>query len=164
MAGLPRRTCRIPQRGRLSGSNARGGAGVAAACDLVIAGESAQLGYPEVELGLVPAMVGALLRRTVGEKVAFELLATGLRVGAAEAKRLGLVNHILPDAGLAAGSLAIARDLARCPHSALHLTKRLLYGLDGLGFEEAIGRGAEINVLARRSACVPVAEWSRRRR
>jgi methylglutaconyl-CoA hydratase len=125
---------------------------VATACDLVIAGESAQVGYPEVHLGLVPAMVGALLRRTVGEKVAFELLATGVRVGAAEAKRLGLVNHVLPDAELAVGSLAVARDLARHPHSALHLIKRLLYGLDGLGFEEAIGRGAEINVLARLSA------------
>ncbi|HEV8040173.1 MAG TPA: enoyl-CoA hydratase/isomerase family protein, partial [Bryobacteraceae bacterium] len=54
-----------------------GGCGLATACDLVIANESAQFGYPEVKIGFVPAMVMAILRRSVSEKRAFELIATG---------------------------------------------------------------------------------------
>src|SRR6266571_8012371 len=54
-----------------------GGCGLATACDLLVAAESAKLGYPEVQRGFVPAIVMTLLKRTVGEKVAFDLAATG---------------------------------------------------------------------------------------
>jgi len=54
-----------------------GGCGLAMACDLILAREDAELGYPEVDLGFVPAMVMAILRRRVSEPVAFELVATG---------------------------------------------------------------------------------------
>jgi enoyl-CoA hydratase/carnithine racemase len=54
-----------------------GGAGLATACDLVLASSDAMFGYPEVRLGFVPAMVMAILRRSVGEKRAFELIALG---------------------------------------------------------------------------------------
>jgi methylglutaconyl-CoA hydratase len=129
-----------------------GGAGLATACDLVLATDEAEFGYPEIKLGLVPAMVGAILRRVVGEKVAFELLARGARLSAGEALRLGLVNQVFPAAGFADEVDRYARELASHSPDALQLIKRLLYGQDCLPFEDAIGRGAEINVLARSTA------------
>lgn len=126
-----------------------GGAGLATAADLVIATQDAVFGYPEVHLGFVPAMVMALLRRSIGEKAAFALVASGDRIPAAEAHRLGLVHRLLPPDTFADQAAAYIRELAGRSASALQLIKRLLYGMDGLSFEEAIGRGAEINVLAR---------------
>jgi methylglutaconyl-CoA hydratase len=126
-----------------------GGAGLATACDIVIAGESARISYPEVRLGFVPAMVLALLRRVVGEKVAFELAALGEPIPAQEARRLGIINRVVPDDELDIRADAFARELATRSASALQLIKRMLYGVDGMTFEQAIQRGAEINVLAR---------------
>jgi methylglutaconyl-CoA hydratase len=97
----------------------------------------------------VPAMVMALLRRAVGEKVAFELVARGDRLGAAEAQRAGLINRVFPAATFDADVSRYAEELASRSASALMLTKRLLYGLDGMSFEQAIARGAEVNALAR---------------
>ncbi len=126
-----------------------GGAGLATACDLVLAREDAVFGYPEVHLGFVPAMVMALLRRTVGEKVAFELVAGGERIGAEEAAALGIVNRVVREAEWDEAVISYAADLAGRSSSALTLIKRLLYGMDGLSFEEAIARGAEVNAIAR---------------
>jgi methylglutaconyl-CoA hydratase len=144
MRRLPR-----PIVAAVQGNAIAGGAGLATACDLIVAADDAVFGYPEVHLGFVPAMVMALLRRTVGEKQAFELAALGDRFGAADAYRLGLVNRVVPAARLAAESVALARELAGRSATAVGLIKRLLYGMDGLSFEDAVARGAEVNVLAR---------------
>jgi methylglutaconyl-CoA hydratase len=126
-----------------------GGAGLATACDLVLAREDAVFGYPEVHLGFVPAMVMALLRRAVGEKAAFELVARGGRITAAEAAGLRLVNAVIPEGEWEERVREYAHGLASSSPSALALIKRLLYGMDGLSFEESIARGAEVNALAR---------------
>lgn len=126
-----------------------GGAGLATACDLVVARDDTTIGYPEVHLGFVPAMVMALLRRICGEKAAFEIVARGDRLGAEEAHRLGIVNRIYPAPTFEQDALEYARELAARSPSALALIKRLFYGIDGASIEEAIARGAEINVLAR---------------
>jgi methylglutaconyl-CoA hydratase len=126
-----------------------GGAGLAAGSDLVIAEEGAEFGFPEVHLGFVPAMVMTMLRRKVTEGRAFELVVRGDRISAVEAERVGLVNHVLPAEGFDEAARGWAAELARRPASAIELTKRLLYGLDGVAFDEGIARGAEVNVLAR---------------
>ena len=126
-----------------------GGCGLATACDLVLAAEGATFGYPEVKLGFVPAMVMAILRRVVGEKVAFELVATGDSIGAADAARLGLVNRVFPNDSFEEQAEAYLVALAKRSASALALTKRLLYETDGASFEAAIGAGARVNALAR---------------
>lgn len=138
-----------PIVGAVHGHAFAGGAGLATACDIVLAAEDAVFGYPEVRLGFVPAMVMALLRRTSSEKVAFELAARGERISAAEAQRVGLVNRLYAAATLQADALEYARDLAGRSASALLLIKRLLYGMDGMSFEDAVARGAEVNALAR---------------
>ncbi|MFW6080042.1 MAG: enoyl-CoA hydratase/isomerase family protein [Gemmatimonadota bacterium] len=144
MRRLPR-----PIVGAVHGHAYAGGAGLATACDLVVASDDAVFGYPEVHLGFVPAMVMALLRRVVGEKVAFELIARGDKIGAEEARRIGLVNRVLPAATFAADAREYAVELAARPASSIRLSKRLLYGLDGVSVEDGIARGAEVNVLAR---------------
>jgi methylglutaconyl-CoA hydratase len=126
-----------------------GGCGLASACDLILAAESAQFGYPEVNIGFVPAIVMALLRRAVGEKRAFELVATGETIGAAEAHRIGLINRVYAEDGFDAGVDAYTAALAAKSASAVSLTKSLLYHIDGMSFEAAIQAGAGTNALAR---------------
>lgn len=126
-----------------------GGAGLATGCDLVLAAHSSQFGYPEIQRGFVPAMVMTLLRRQVGEKSAFDLVATGRLLRAEEARQLGLVSRVLPDATFDSEAQAVLAQLAGASASALALTKRLLYELDGQGFREGIALGARVNALAR---------------
>lgn len=126
-----------------------GGAGLATACDLIVASDDTTFGYPEVHLGFVPAMVMALLQRVCGEKIAFELVARGERIGVDRAREIGLVNRVYAAETFEADALEFARELADRSPSALRLIKRLFYGIDGVSFEEAIARGAEVNVMAR---------------
>src|SRR5689334_10832549 len=74
-----------------------GGCGLATACDLVLATASAQFGYPEVNIGFIPAMVMAILRRSVSEKRAFELITMGKIISAPVAADIGLINATFPD-------------------------------------------------------------------
>lgn len=126
-----------------------GGCGLATSCDLVLASGSARFGYPEVRLGFVPAMVMAILRRNVGEKRAFELIATGEVLDAATACEWGLVNEVFPNATFDEDTDGYLGDLASRSASALALSKRLLHHTDGASFEAAIAAGAEVNALAR---------------
>ncbi len=126
-----------------------GGCGLATACDLILAREDAELGYPEVHLGFVPAMVMAILRRKVTEGRAFELVAMGRRVPAREAERIGLVSRVLPLETFEEQVGAWVADLATRPPSAVTLTKALLYEMGDLSFPDGIERGARVNVEAR---------------
>ena len=133
----------------VQGAALAGGAGLATACDLVLARDDAVFGYPEIQLGFVPAMVMALLRRSVGEKRAFAMVTGGRRFDADEAAQLGLVHRVIAEEDWEDEVAGFAAELATRSKSALSLIKRLLYGMDGLSFEEAIARGAEVNALAR---------------
>jgi methylglutaconyl-CoA hydratase len=126
-----------------------GGFGLATACDLVVASSASTFGYPEVKLGFVPAMVMAILRRSVGEKRAFELIALGDTIGADQAADLGLVNRVFAEAEFGDRVHEFLRDLADRSASAVSLSKRLLYQIDGTDFEASIRAGAAVNALAR---------------
>ncbi|HTH66426.1 MAG TPA: enoyl-CoA hydratase/isomerase family protein [Gemmatimonadales bacterium] len=129
-----------------------GGCGLATACDLVLAAESAQFGYPEVQRGFVPALVMNMLRRAVGEKIAFDLAATGRLMTSREAERAGLVSRVWPDADFEAGAQQLVRTIAGLSPTALALTKQQLYRLDGVGFEEGIHLSADVNAVSRTTA------------
>ena len=133
----------------LLGQRAAGRDGLPGACDLVIARAGSQFGYPEINRGFVPAMVMTLLRRIVGEKVAFDLAASGRVMDAAEAERLGLISRVLPDENFGSAAEAALLQLASLSASALALTKQQFYQLDGLGFEDGIRLGAQVNAVAR---------------
>lgn len=132
-------------RGRALG----GGAGIATASDLILASKSAWIGYPEVKIGFVPAMVAALLRRSITEKRMFELLATGESIHAEEARAIGLINQVFPDEDFEASVDAYVQGIAEKSPSALTLMKNLLYQTDGMTLEKAIETGVHVNALSR---------------
>jgi len=126
-----------------------GGCGLATACDIVLAAESAQFGYPEVQRGFVPAIVMTLLKRTAGEKVAFDLAATGRTVTASEAAGLGLVSRVYEDSDFEEQAGEVLRALATSSASALAFTKQQFYQLDGMSFEDGVRLGADVNAVSR---------------
>lgn len=126
-----------------------GGCGLATACDIVLAAENARFGYPEVKIGFVPAMVMAILRRNLGEKLSFELITRGFDFSAEDAFDMGLINKVLDDEGFDEAVSEYAEGYADVSASAVALSKRLLYSIDGLDFEQALRSGAEINSIAR---------------
>jgi methylglutaconyl-CoA hydratase len=126
-----------------------GGAGLASACDLVIAAASAQFCYTEVRIGFVPAIVMAIARRNLTEKRAFEILATGKTLSASEAATFGFINRVCNDAEFETAVAAFVNEVTRVSASAVMLTKALLYQTDAMTFEQALRAGAEMNALAR---------------
>jgi methylglutaconyl-CoA hydratase len=126
-----------------------GGCGLATGCDLVLASESAQFGYPEVQRGFVPAIVLNMLRRTVGEKLAFDLASTGRLLTATEAAAAGLISRVYEDTDFDEQVGDVLKTLAGIGASSLALTKQQFYGLDGKPFDEGIRLGADVNAVSR---------------
>lgn len=126
-----------------------GGCGLATACDLILASESAKFGYPEVNIGFVPAMVMAILRRSLSEKRAFEMIASGDIITAQTALDFDLINAVFADETFDIDVKAFVSQLASKSASAITLTKRLLYHIDGMTFEAAVEAGVETNAIAR---------------
>ena len=126
-----------------------GGAGLASACDIVLAHEDARFAYPEVTIGFVPAMVMTMLRRSVGEKHAFDLVSTGRILSADEAQEIGLVSRVFAAKEFDQLSQSVLERLADAPESAMAATKTLFYKLDTLGFLDGISAGIVANADAR---------------
>src|ERR1041384_862470 len=143
------RRVRVPVVAAVRGRALAGGCGLATACDLVLAAESARFGYPEVKIGFVPAMVMAILRRNVSEKRAFELITRGSELSAPEAERIGLINRVFADDAFEAEVERYVAGFERVSRSAVLLTKRLLYQMDGLTFDAALAAGVDANAIAR---------------
>jgi len=139
----------VPVVAAVRGRALAGGCGLASACDLLLAASSTRFGYPEVKIGVVPAMVMAILRRNVSEKRAFELITRGAEISANEAREMGLVNHVFSDEEFEDNVDAYARGFEKVSRSAVALTKSLLYQIDGMAFAEALETGADVNVIAR---------------
>jgi methylglutaconyl-CoA hydratase len=126
-----------------------GGCGIATAADIVLAADSAQFGYPEINIGFVPAIVMAILRRLVSEKRAFELVASGEIISAQTALALGMINRVFDVEGFEQGVEEFVTSLASKSSSALTLAKELFYRTDAMQFEAAVEAGAVVNGLAR---------------
>ena len=146
MRALPK-----PVLAMVHGRALTGGAGLVTACDIAVAAAGAQLGYPEIQRGFVPAIVMTLLRRAAGEKAALDLVLTGRVLGAEAARAVGLVSRVVPDAELDREAAALAGALAAASPSALALTKQLFYQLDGRSVDDGVALGARINALARQT-------------
>src|SRR5439155_21536575 len=145
------RQLHVPVIAAVRGRALAGGCGLALACDLVLAERSARFGFPEVKIGFVPAMVMAILRRNVSEKKAFELIALGEEIAAADAATLGLINHAFEDANLEPQVQVLAQRLAKLSTSALSLSNGFLYKTDSLSVTGAMESGMDVNVIARMS-------------
>lgn len=97
-----------------------GGAELALACDMLVAGDDATFGQPEINLGIIPGAGGTQrLARAIGKARAMELVLTGRRVSAAEADRLGFVTRVVPAAETMAAALDLAAAVATQPAEAV---------------------------------------------
>ncbi|MCS6868478.1 enoyl-CoA hydratase/isomerase family protein [Thermus sp.] len=138
-----------PTVAAVNGPAVAGGAGLAMACDLVVMDQEAKLGYTEVRIGFVAALVSVILVRAVGEKVAKDLLLTGRLVGAEEAKALGLVNRVAAPGRALEEALALAEEVAKNAPTSLRLSKELLLALPGMGLEDGFRLAALANAWVR---------------
>jgi len=139
----------VPVVAAVKGRALAGGCGLASACDLIVAANSARFGYPEVKIGFVPAMVLSILKRNVSEKRAFELLTRGGEISADEAKEIGLVNQIFDMESFDNDLKVYLSAFDKLSKSAVALTKTLLYQTDGMSFSAALETGVDVNVIAR---------------
>ncbi len=143
------RKVKIPIVAAVHGRALAGGCGLATACDVVLASENAQFGYPEVKIGFVPAMVMAILRRNLSEKRSFELVTKGFSFDAETAEKIGLINHVFADENFEESMAEFVNDYTKVSRSAVILSKKLLYQMDGMNFNAALETGAEVNTIAR---------------
>ena len=115
-----------------------GALGLALACDLIVAKEGARFGTPEINVGVFPFMIMALIYRNVGRKKTNELLLLGEQIDAHEAERIGIVNKVVPadefDAAVAdwAGRLAAKSPLL------MRLGKDAMYRQQDMALDDAL--------------------------
>jgi enoyl-CoA hydratase/carnithine racemase len=117
------RACPVPVVARVQGLCLAGGIGLAAGCDVVLARESAQFGLPEIDRGLWPFMVSALLARHVSPKHAMDRMLMGDRFDAQTAYEMGLVSRVFPDESFDSDLDAYVAKLAATPPAAVRLGK-----------------------------------------
>lgn len=126
-----------------------GGAGLALACDMVVAGEDAKFGYPEIRHGILPAIVITNLTRQMGRKAAFELVSTGAPMSAARALELGAINRVVPVEKVLGEAIALAQVLAGYEPAALFAIKQLFHKVADLPLAEGLEEGRKANVAMR---------------
>lgn len=135
---------------KVNGHAIAGGCGLAVVCDFAVAAESAKLGFTEVRIGFVPAIVSVFVVRTLGETAARDLLLRGRLIDASAAVEMGLITRSVAADDLDEVVNALAHEIAtETSGSALRLTKRLLADLPGMGLQEALDHAATVNAIAR---------------
>ena len=133
-----------PSIAAVGGAARGGGMTLAISCDVLVAGESATFGYPEIDLGLVPAIHFVHLPRIVGRHRAFELLFSGRSFDAGEAASLGLVSRIVPDETLRDTARELAAILAAKPAAAMRLGRAAFMRANDHESRRSIGDAVEL--------------------
>ena len=143
LAGYPK-----PVVARINGACMAGGMGLMLACDMVIAKNEATFGTPEVNVGLWPMMIGALIYRNVLRKKAMEMVLLGERLSAAQAVELGLITRSVPAENLDAEVEQVLQSLAAKSPIGMKIGKEAFYAMADMPFEEAVdflsGKIAEV--------------------
>jgi len=127
-----------PSIAAINGHCLAGALGVALACDLVIAKDTATFGTPEINVGVFPFMIMALIYRNIGRKKTNELLLLGDRIDAAEAERIGIVNKVVPAAEFDAAVAEWAARLAARSPVLMRLGKDAMFRQQDMPFAEAL--------------------------
>ena len=142
-------SCQTPLIAGVSGYALGGGFELALLCDMVVASETAELGQPEILLGIIPGG-GATQRiaRVAGRQRAMELILTGRRIDAMEALRLGLVTQVAPKKKWLDQTLELAEVVARRPPLAVRLAKEAVRRSEELGLEAGLAEERRLHELA----------------
>jgi len=132
-----------PSIAAVGGSARGGGMTLAISCDVLLAGASASFGYPEIDLGLIPAIHFVHLPRIVGRHRAFELLFSARTFGADEALSLGLVSRIVPDDKVRDEARAMARVFAAKSRTTMRLGRAAFMRVNDRDYRRGIGDAVE---------------------
>ncbi len=170
LTGLARLTLKIRALDQVTvasvnGAAIGGGCGLSCVCDVTLSHADATLGFPEVDLGICPAVVAPWVVKKLGAGAARRALLMGGVMSGSEGHAIGLVDQLAPDReGLEALTRRVVARLAEGGPKALSATKRLLNTLDGSLDEEVVLRGAELSarVLASPEAQAALAARMRR--
>jgi enoyl-CoA hydratase/carnithine racemase len=140
---------RTPLVAAVSGFALGGGCELALACDLIVASETAEFGQPEILLGIIPGGGGTQrLARVMGKQRAMELVLTGRRIDAEEARSLGIVNSIAPKKGWLDAALELAEVVARRPPLAVRFAKQAVLAADETPLSAGISHERRLYELA----------------
>jgi enoyl-CoA hydratase/carnithine racemase len=135
---LAMQACGRPIIARLAGHAIAGGLGLVAACDLAVAADHVRVGTPEIERGLFPMMIMALITRSVGRKRALKLLLTGQQFSAVDAAQWGLINDAVPAETLDAEVAALADRLASFSPLVMELGRHAFYTMEDMELPQAL--------------------------
>lgn len=142
--------CPFPTVARVHGPALGGGVGLVAACDISVADEQAQFGFPEVRLGLVPAVISTFVLPRIGARAARRYFLTGERFAAPQAMAIGLIHETAPANALDGRVDGILRELLQGAPRALGAAKLLIRSVAALprdrAIEESIRTISEIRV------------------
>jgi methylglutaconyl-CoA hydratase len=136
----------------VNGAALAGGCAIATLCDFTLAVPEAKLGYTEVKIGFLPAIVSVFLTRQIGEKRARDLLFTGRIIEATEAREFGLVNEIVPRERLMDRAKELAEVLIAASPSSLMRAKHLLTSTAAASVDADLERAVLENARIR---CTP---------
>lgn len=141
-----------PVVARVPGPAIGGGVGLMASCDVIVAAESAFFAFSEVRLGIVPALISPFCVRRLGVAAAKRLFLTGQRISAADARAVGLVDEVAPDAELDQATSRVTGWLTEGGPEALAEAKRLIASITGMTMEAALPFTADTLARVRASA------------
>jgi enoyl-CoA hydratase len=131
----------IPIVAAVRGLALGGGCELAMACDIVVAGEGATFGQPEIRLGIIPGAGGTQrLPRAVGRALAMDMILTGRSMTATEALASGLVSRVVPDGEVVATAVAVGAEIARYPRSAVAAAKQAVNAASQSALGEGLAR------------------------
>jgi enoyl-CoA hydratase/carnithine racemase len=132
-----------PSIAAVNGAARGGGMTIAVSCDVVLAAESATFGYPEIDVGVIPAIHFAHLPRLVGRHRAFELLFSGRTFGAREAFDLGIINKVVPDQDLDAEATELATRFAAKSETLMRMGRAAFMRQIDLDYRRSIANAVE---------------------
>jgi enoyl-CoA hydratase/carnithine racemase len=140
---------RTPLVAAVSGYALGGGCELALACDMIVASEGAEFGQPEILLGIIPGGGGTQrLARVIGKQRAMELVLTGRRIGAAEARELGIVTRLAPEHGWLDAALELAAEVAQRPPLAARLAKQAVLAAEETSMSAGLDQERRLYELA----------------
>jgi enoyl-CoA hydratase/carnithine racemase len=127
-----------PTVARIKGFCLAGGMGFMLACDIVLASDDSRFGTPEVNVGLWPMMIGALIFRNVLQKKAMEMILLGERLSAQEALAMGLITRVVPAGDLDGEVKKVLASLTSKSPIGMRIGKQAFYAMANLPLQEAL--------------------------